>query len=216
MRYSLAIFDMDGTILNTLEDMTDSVNYTLQSFGMPQRSLDDVRRFVGNGIPKLIGRAVPDGTDAAVTKQVLSFYMDWYVSHCELKTRPYDGIPELLKKLRASGIRTAVVSNKADTAVAKLSALYFPGLFDCTVGAREGIANKPAPDSVLEVLRSMRCEKKNAVYIGDSDVDVATAKNSGLDCLAVSWGFRDVSFLKEHGANVIVHKPADLYPYIVG
>lgn len=215
MRYSLAVFDMDGTILNTLEDMTDSVNYTLRTFQMPERSLDEVRRFVGNGIPKLIGRAVPEGTDPIVTAKVLAFYMDWYVSHCEIKTRPYDGIPALLKKLREAGVRTAVVSNKADTAVAKLAALYFPDLFDYTVGAREGIANKPAPDSVLEVLRGLNCEKKNAVYIGDSDVDVATAKNSGLDCLAVSWGFRDVSFLKEHGASVIVHDPADLFRYIV-
>ena len=216
MRYCLAVFDMDGTILNTLEDMTDSVNYSLRTFHMPERTLDEVRRFVGNGIPKLIGRAVPEGTDPELTQKVLAFYMDWYVSHCEIKTKPYEGINELLQKLRDAGVRTAVVSNKADPAVAKLAGLYFPGLFDCTVGAREGIANKPAPDSVFEVLRSMNCEKKDAVYIGDSDVDVATAKNAGLDCLAVSWGFRDIPFLREHGAEVIVNEPAELYRHIVG
>lgn len=215
MKYRLAVFDMDGTILDTLEDMTDATNHTLALFGMPERTIDEVRGFVGNGIPKLIQRAVPEGTDEAKQNEMLQCFLPWYALHCQDKTRPYTGIPELLKDLRAAGVRTAVVSNKADPAVQKLSTDVFPGLFDCAVGSREGFANKPAPDSVLAVLRQLDIPAADAVYIGDSDVDLATAKNAGLPCIAVSWGFRDTPFLKAHGATLIANTPAEILPWIL-
>lgn len=210
MKYELAIFDMDGTILDTLEDLKDTLNYALSKNHYPEHSLDDVRRFVGNGIPKLIERGVPKGTDAESIVQVHKDFMDYYKMHCADKTKPYDGIEELITELRNAGCKTAVVSNKADVAVQELCEQYFEGLFDYAVGDREGIRKKPAPDSVNEVLNHLKVEKPKAVYIGDSEVDIATAYNSGLDSIIVSWGFRDVPFLKEQGAKVIVDKPEEV------
>lgn len=207
MKYELAIFDMDGTILDTLEDLKDTLNYALSKNHYPEHSLDDVRRFVGNGIPKLIERGVPKGTDAESIVRVHKDFMDYYKVHCADKTKPYAGIEELIVELRNAGCKTAVVSNKADVAVQELCKQYFEGLFDYAVGDREGIRKKPAPDSVNEVLNYLKVERSNAVYIGDSEVDIATADNSGLDSIIVSWGFREVPFLKEQGAKVIVDKP---------
>lgn len=207
MKYELAIFDMDGTILDTLEDLKDTLNYALSKNHYPEHSLDDVRRFVGNGIPKLIERGVPKGTDAESIVRVHKDFMDYYKVHCADKTKPYAGIEELIAELRNAGCKTAVVSNKADVAVQELCKQYFEGLFDYAVGDREGIRKKPAPDSVNEVLNYLKVERSNAVYIGDSEVDIATADNSGLDSIIVSWGFREVPFLKEQGAKVIVDKP---------
>lgn len=213
--YKLAVFDMDGTILDTLEDLKDSTNFALEKCGYPTRSYDEVRRFVGNGIRKLIERAVPEGLTVEQVDRVHEVFTEHYKVHCADKTKAYDGIKPLLEKLRASGVKTAVVSNKADYGVQELCKEYFDGLFDYAVGEREGIRRKPAPDAVNEALRVLGIDKSEAVYIGDSDVDFETAKNAELPCISVLWGFRDEEFLREKGATLFVRDPAEIYDIIM-
>lgn len=213
--YKLAVFDMDGTILDTLEDLKDSTNFALEKCGYPVRTYDEVRRFVGNGIRKLIERAVPEGLTTEQIDRVHEVFTEHYKVHCADKTKAYDGIKPLLEKLRASGVKTAVVSNKADYGVQELCKEYFDGLFDYAVGEREGIRRKPAPDAVNEALRVLGMSKSEAVYIGDSDVDFETAKNAELPCISVLWGFRDEEFLREKGATLFVHDPAEIYDIIM-
>lgn len=213
--YKLAVFDMDGTILDTLEDLKDSTNFALEKCGYPTRTYDEVRRFVGNGIRKLIERAVPEGLTVEQIDRVHEVFTEHYKVHCADKTKAYDGIKPLLEKLRANGVKTAVVSNKADYGVQELCKEYFDGLFDYAVGEREGIRRKPAPDSVNEALRVLGMSKSEAVYIGDSDVDFETAKNAELPCISVLWGFRDEEFLREKGATLFVHDPAEIYDIIM-
>ncbi len=210
MKYKLLIFDLDGTILDTLQDLFHSTNYALQINKFPTRTIEEVRQFVGNGIRKLIERAVPLGTDSELIERVFTSFKEHYANHCADTTKPYEGIEDLLSWARAKGCLTAVVSNKADFAVQSLCKEYFPNMFDYTVGEREGIRRKPSPDSVEEVLRVLGIEKEDAVYIGDSEVDVQTAKNVGMDEISVSWGFREESFLREQGARRIVKKPDEL------
>ncbi len=213
--YKLAVFDMDGTILDTLEDLKDSTNFALEKCGYPTRSYDEVRRFVGNGIRKLIERAVPEGLTVEQIDRVHEVFTEHYKVHCADTTKAYDGIKPLLEKLRASGVKTAVVSNKADYGVQELCKEYFDGLFDYAVGEREGIRRKPAPDAVNEALRVLGIDKSEAVYIGDSDVDFETAKNAELPCISVLWGFRDEEFLREKGATLFVRDPAEIYDIIM-
>lgn len=213
--YKLAVFDMDGTILDTLEDLKDSTNFALEKCGYPVRTYDEVRRFVGNGIRKLIERAVPEGLTTEQIDRVHEVFTEHYKVHCADTTKAYDGIKPLLEKLRASGVKTAVVSNKADYGVQELCKEYFDGLFDYAVGEREGIRRKPAPDAVNEALRVLGIDKSEAVYIGDSDVDFETAKNAELPCISVLWGFRDEEFLREKGATLFVHDPAEIYDIIM-
>ncbi len=213
--YKLAVFDMDGTILDTLEDLKDSTNFALEKCGYPTRSYDEVRRFVGNGIRKLIERAVPEGLTVEQIDRVHEVFTEHYKVHCADTTKAYDGIKPLLEKLRASGVKTAVVSNKADYGVQELCRDYFDGLFDYAVGEREGIRRKPAPDAVNEALRALGIDKSEAVYIGDSDVDFETAKNAELPCISVLWGFRDEEFLREKGATLFVRDPAEIYDIIM-
>lgn len=213
--YKLAVFDMDGTILDTLEDLKDSTNFALQKCGYPTRTYDEVRRFVGNGIRKLIERAVPEGLSVEKIDRVHEVFTEHYKVHCADKTKAYDGIKPLIEKLRANGVKTAVVSNKADYGVQELCKEYFDGLFDYAIGEREGIRRKPAPDSVNEALRVLGMSKSEAVYIGDSDVDFETAKNAELPCISVLWGFRDEEFLREKGATLFVHDPAEIYDIIM-
>lgn len=210
MKYKYAVFDLDGTILDTLDDLADSTNAALAQYSFPARTVDEVRQFVGNGIKKLIERAVPPNADDEQTAGVFEYFKTHYKAHCKDKTKPYDGIPELLSALRQRGIKTAVVSNKADFAVKELIDDYFPGLFDFCAGEREGVRRKPAPDTVYEAMKALGADKGSAVYIGDSDVDVMTAKNSGIDCIGVSYGFRGRDFLIAHGAEVIADTVAQL------
>ena len=214
MKYKLVIFDMDGTILNTLEDLADSLNAALRQNGMPVRTLQEVRNFVGNGIAKLIERGVPEGTSEADRAQVLSDFNDCYAIHCKDKTRPYEGTPRLIQSLKEAGVYTAVVSNKADYGVQALVRQYFDGLFDVAIGERPPLRRKPAPDMVEEVLSRLGISAREAVYIGDSDVDIATARNSGMDCICVDWGFRDPQFQREHGAKIIVSAPEEIYQLV--
>lgn len=210
MKYQLAIFDMDGTILNTLEDLTDCMNYILRMYRMPERSIEEVRRFVGNGIRRLIERAVVAGTNQELIDHMFSDFAEYYKDHSAIKTRPYEGIQETIEKLRSMGYRTAVVSNKADFAVQDLCQDFFPGLFDMAVGEREGMRRKPYPDSVWLVLDTLGVKAEDAVYIGDSEVDLETADNSNIDIVPVTWGFRDKEFLVKKGAKGCVDTPEEL------
>ena len=209
-KYKIAIFDMDGTILNTLEDLWICTNYALSCYDMPERTLEEVRQFVGNGIAKLIERATPEGTTEELREQVLDTFKTYYKDHCADKTCPYEGIREVIKELRNQGVMTAVVSNKADFAVQNLCRDYFPGLFDEAVGEREGIRRKPAPDSVLSILQKHNLAREDAVYIGDSDVDLATSQNAGIDVIMVGWGFRDEAFILSKGAPFVIHNPKEI------
>lgn len=216
MKYNVLIFDMDGTILDTLEDMRLCMNYALRQSGFPERTPDEIRSFVGNGLHKLTERAVPEGTPEDVTERVFAELMAYYQAHCTDYTRPYDGIPETIRTLHGMGYRTAVVSNKADAAVQELVKEFFDGLFDVALGEKDGMKKKPAPDAVEYVLRKLGADRSDAVYIGDSEVDIATAENSKVDSIIVEWGFRDREFLKERGAKVFAKTPSDLLAILEG
>ncbi|MBR4319114.1 MAG: HAD family hydrolase [Oscillospiraceae bacterium] len=210
MKYKLLIFDLDGTILDTLEDLYFSMNDALKKNGFPERSIDEIRQFVGNGIKKLNERAVPAGTSELQLNQVYQDFTEHYEKHCADHTKPYAGIPEVLQKFREMGLKTAVVSNKADYAVQILCNDYFPALFDAVAGEKKGIKRKPAPDAVQAVLNTLQIPKEQALYIGDSDVDIETARNAGIPCISVEWGFRDKAFLLEHGAQKLISQPEEL------
>lgn len=210
------VFDMDGTILNTLEDLKDSVNAIMKQYDFPEHTLGEIRSYVGNGSHKLIERSVPAGTDADTIERVHDAYVPYYQAHCAIKTRPYDGIVELLQRLRAAGIRTAVVSNKGDGAVKDLCKLHFPGLFDAEIGAREGLAVKPARDLVDIALKELDVPRDEVIYVGDSEVDFLTAQNSELQCINVLWGFRDKDFLESKGAKVFAETAEELEQKILG
>lgn len=204
MKYKLVIFDLDGTILDTLEDLTDSVNHALEKYAYPVRTIEEIRNFVGDGLLMLVRRAIAPETDEAIIQTVLAEQKAYYKEHCSDKTKPYEGIVELLDELKINGCKLAVVSNKADYAVQILCKQYFPGVFDVAVGEKENVRKKPAPDSVNAVLQELQVEKTNAVYVGDSEVDIETAANAGLEAVLVSWGFRDAAFLQERGVKCLV------------
>lgn len=209
-RYTAAIFDLDGTLLDTLEDLYRATNRALDLHSLPRRTRDEVRMFVGNGVETLIRRAVPEGTDEASVASVLADFKTTYAVICEDHTAPYDGIMELLTALRQQGIRVAVVSNKFDAATKKLCAKYFGDLIEIAVGERADIRKKPAPDTVFEVLRQLELSADSAVYIGDSNVDIDTARAAGMPCISVTWGLRDEDFLIDHGAAILVNTPREL------
>ena len=215
MKYKVYIFDMDGTILNTLEDLANALNYSLGTNNYPERTIDEVRRFLGNGIYKLVERGVPTGTEKADIDKVFKTFKEYYSVHCEDKTKPYENIIEIIKKLRVENCHIAVVSNKADYAVQKLCERYFPNLIDIAVGERENVRKKPAPDSVLEDLKKLNADKSTAVYIGDSDVDMFTGKNAGIFSIGVAWGFRGARELSAAGANKIVYTSEELLSEII-
>ena len=208
--YNAYVFDMDGTILNTIEDLTDSTNYAMAKMGYPCYTVNDVKRFVGNGIMRLILNAVPEGTSEADINKTHAFFMEHYMIHCQDKTGPYDGIIELLKYLKEQGKKLAVVSNKADKPVKVLADEMFTGLFDIALGEKEGVNKKPARDMVDIALKELGCDISESVYIGDSEVDFKTSVNSELDCILVSWGFRDKEFLKTLGAKYLVDSPEEI------
>ena len=216
MGFRAAIFDMDGTILDTLEDLYESVNASLRWAGCPERSREEVRHFVGNGAWMLIRRAVPREMPDVDARRVLEWYRPYYEEHAQIKTAPYPGIPEALETLRAAGCRLAVVSNKPDGATRKLAEHYFPGAFDAVIGAREGVAVKPAPDALLDAMDRMGVRAAETVYVGDSEVDIATARNAGLPCISVAWGFREEDFLRRNGASFFARSPEELIEAVLG
>ena len=208
------VFDLDGTLLNTLYDLTDSVNWTLEKYGLPQRSLEEIRAFVGNGLRNLMTQAVPEGEQNPMFESLFEFFREYYKSHCNIKTAPYEGILELMKELKGRGVKMAIVSNKIDSGVKELNEIHFAEYVDVAIGEREGIGRKPQPDSLYEALRVLGVDKEHAVYVGDSDVDIKTAKNAEVRCISVSWGFRDEAFLMEHGAGVMIDRPLELLEYL--
>lgn len=205
------IFDLDGTLLNTLEDLADSTNYALTELGLPSRSLEEVRHFVGNGVELLIKRAVEGALEKKEEERCLAIFKQHYNENMNHKTQPYAGIKELVKSLLTKGYHIAIVSNKFDSAVKELNDIYFEGMFPVAIGASQKIAKKPAPDSVFEALEQLGVSGENAIYVGDSDVDAMTAKNSGLVFVGVTWGFRDEEILKDMGAEYIIHNPKQLF-----
>lgn len=210
--YKAVIFDLDGTLLDTLTDLYLSVNYALEKHNMPCRTIDEVKAFVGNGVKKLIERAVEEGTDAKKTEQVLESFKEHYAIHSKDNTAPYPGIGKLLCDLESAGIKTGVVSNKLDSATKALCREYFG--ITTAIGDSSNRRKKPAPDSVLEVLALLGVEVGDAVYVGDSEVDIETARNCNMDCITVTWGFREKSFLKACGATVFADNTALLYELI--
>ena len=210
--YRTYIFDLDGTLLDTLGDLASSVNYALRTHNMPEHSIDDVRRFVGNGVRLLMERAVPDGAANPHFDETFATFRQHYMEHSLDTTRPYDGIPETLAELKSRGCRLAVVSNKFMSATQELIRHFFPDTIEVAIGEHEaeGIRKKPAPDTVFAALAQLGVGKENAVYVGDSDVDIQTAINSGLPCISVLWGFRDRGFLLQHGAKTLISAPRDL------
>ncbi len=215
MRYKLAIFDLDGTILDTLDDLANSTNAALKLNSLPARSREEIRSFVGNGIRLLIERAVPDNTSAEVTDKVFSDFKKHYAEHCSDNTAPYEKINELLDELREAGCKIAVVSNKSDFAVQELCNQYFPNKLDFAVGERENVRRKPAPDSVFESMKALGIATEESIYIGDSDVDIETAKNANIPCISVTWGFRGKDFLIDHGADKLVSSPDEIKNIII-
>ena len=209
MAYEIYIFDLDGTLLDTLQDLAASVNYALRQHHMPEHSIDDVRRFVGNGVRRLMERAIPDGAANPAFEAAFATFRKYYMEHSLDTTRPYDGIPELIHELKKRGCRMAVVSNKMMAATQKLVHHFFPEI-EVAIGEDEaaGIRKKPAPDTVFAAMKQLG--EGSAVYVGDSDVDLATARNSGLPCISVLWGFRDRDFLLAHGATTFVEQPLDI------
>lgn len=212
MMHKVYIFDLDGTLLDTLTDLAASVNYALREHGMPEHSVDDVRRFVGNGVRKLMERAVPDGADNPLFDEAFATFRQHYMEHALDTTRPYDGVPEMLATLKSRGCRIAVVSNKMMAATQELCQHFFPDTVEVAIGEHEaeGIRKKPAPDTVYAALSALGVTKDHAVYVGDSDVDIATARHAGLPCISVLWGFRDRDFLLQHGATTLVTIPGEL------
>ena len=204
------IFDLDGTLLSSLDDLAASTNYALRWAGMPERTLEEVRMFVGNGVKLLMERAIPDGQQNPRFEEVYAKFREHYLKHNLDRTRPYDGVLELLAELKQRGKKLAIVSNKFYAATQDLAHHFFADTIEVAIGERVNIRKKPAPDTVLEALRQLGASKDGAVYIGDSDVDVMTAKNSGLPCISVLWGFRDKEFLIEHGATLFVETPHDI------
>ena len=210
--YKTFIFDIDGTLLDTIGDLAASVNYALRTNGMPEHSTDDVRRFVGNGVRLLMERAVPDGAANPLFDDAFADFRQHYMVHSLDTTRPYDGIPETLAELKSRGCRLAVVSNKFMSATQELIRHFFPDTIEVAIGEHEaeGIRKKPAPDTVFAALKQLGVGKEDAVYVGDSDVDILTARNSGLPCISVLWGFRDRDFLIQHGAKTLISAPHEL------
>lgn len=211
--YKNVFFDLDGTLINSIYDLCDSVNYILNKYGYKERSLEEVNSFVGNGLKKLLLLALPENRDDF--DLIYKDFKSYYFTHCLIKTKPYNGITEVLKKLKSKGIKLAVITNKPQNAAQEICDTLFSGIFDCVIGEKEGIARKPEPEMVEITLRKLNAKKGETLYVGDSEVDILTGKNAGLNVLSVSYGFRDKTYLKSHGAGDIVDNTVDIYDFVV-
>ncbi len=204
------IFDLDGTLLDTLLDLAEATNWALRQGGYAEHSVEEIRMMVGNGVGKLIERALPTDAGSQACEQTLSLFKSYYINHCEVHTRLYDGIEDLLRQLRAAGMKLAIVSNKLQAGVMELHRHYFDGLIDVAVGEREGVRRKPAPDMVEAAMHELGVQAGECVYVGDSDVDILTARNCSLPCISVLWGFRDRDFLLASGATMLAATPQEI------
>lgn len=214
MKIDTIIFDLDGTLIDTLEDLKDSVNFALEKQGFPKRSLAEIRSFVGNGVKRLVYLSVPEETEEEISEECLAVFKEHYKKNSRNKTAPYDGICDMLEKVREKGYKTAVVTNKIQDAAIEITRSFFGEKIDVIIGQIDGVAQKPEPDGVWLALEKLGASKKNAVYVGDSEVDCMTAHNAELPCIGVTWGFRDRSVLKEHKAEFIIDKPEMLFACI--
>lgn len=225
-KYKTIIWDLDGTLMDTLVDLMQAVNYALRVNGMPARTLEEVRQFVGNGVRRLIMLSVPNGTTDEVTEKVLADFKAYYVEHCQDNSGLYAGMHATLQALKERGVRMAVVSNKLQKGVTELcesrvrtldtgELIYMMDYMDVAIGERPEVARKPAADMVDKAFEEMGIDKEDAVYVGDSDVDIATARNAGLPCISVLWGFRDKQFLLNHGATTCIATPKEILEYTI-
>lgn len=216
-RYDTLIFDLDGTLLNTLDDLADAVNYALAQMGWPAHTTDEVRGFVGNGVKLLIDRAAPQSSTPEERRRCLDLFKERYKAHMTDKTAPYPGIPDMLGALSKRGCRLAVCSNKFDAAVKALAQDFFPSALDAAAGEDEahGIPKKPHPAMVHAIMDALGAVPERTVYVGDADTDIDTARNAGIHCISVTWGFRDEGFLRTHGAEVLAHTPEELVGLVI-
>ncbi|MGI6584658.1 MAG: HAD family hydrolase [Gracilibacteraceae bacterium] len=213
-KYDTVIFDMDGTLLDTIEDLADSVNYVMSMYGFPCREISEVRSFVGNGVGRLMELSIPDGLNNPMYEKCLADFRDYYSANMQRKTCVYKGITELLEELSKKGFKLAIVSNKFNEAVKGLNEVYFGKYIKVAVGESDNIRRKPAPDTVFKALEELGSTADRAVYVGDSEVDVQTARNSGVLCVGVTWGFRDREVLEREGADYIIDSPQELLKII--
>ena len=216
MKYNTVIFDLDGTLIDTLEDLKNSVNFALESYSFPKRTYDEIKSFVGNGVERLVNLSAPPQADERVRKELLAVFKAHYMEHSCVYTAPYPGITQLLSLLKKSGIRTAVVTNKMQPAAVSIVRHFFADTVDIVIGQVDGLARKPEPDGVWRAIEELGSSKKDSVYVGDSDVDCLTAKNSGLPIIGCVWGFRGRQVLAENGADYIVDTPAEIFNIITG
>jgi haloacid dehalogenase superfamily, subfamily IA, variant 3 with third motif having DD or ED/haloacid dehalogenase superfamily, subfamily IA, variant 1 with third motif having Dx(3-4)D or Dx(3-4)E len=213
-KYDTVIFDLDGTLLDTLEDITDSANFALTLHGFPGRKIEEIRSFVGNGVARLMELAIPAGINNPQYEKCLADFRHHYSRNMQNKTNAYKGIMDLLRHLSKENYKIAIVSNKFDMAVKKLNQVYFGEYIKVAIGESKGVSKKPAPDTVFKALEELGSNVNKAVYIGDSEVDVKTAQNSGIICIGVTWGFRNREVLAQEGANYIIDKPAEVLQII--
>ena len=214
MKYDAVLFDLDGTVLDTVEDIADSLNRALENHGFARISTAQAESFLGNGTRRLVELALPEDCPEAVKEEVIEEYRGLYDRFCHEKTRPYRGMVELMKALKAAGVKTAIVSNKPDSMVQTLAAVYYPGVPDVVLGEREGLPRKPAPDMVQFALEAIGAEASRSIYVGDTEVDILTARNAGMGCVSVPWGFRSREQLEKAGANPIAGTVEELARYL--
>lgn len=216
MKYKAVLFDLDGTLLDTLDDLTDSVNFAMDSMGWQRRGREEVRLFLGNGIRRLMELCSPRNISGDEFERAFGLFKEHYDRHNQDKTKPYEGVLEVMAKLKEKGIKMAIVSNKVGSAVDMLYDKFFKDYADLAVGDMPGFKRKPAPDSCDYAIKKLGIDKREVVYVGDSEVDLATAKNTGLDCITVLWGFRDEDFLRAQGAYAFAATPEDIYMEVCG
>lgn len=216
MKFTAAVFDLDGTLIDTLEDLKNSVNYALGQFGFPERTYDEIKSFVGNGVAKLVYRSAPADTADETKAKLLALFKEHYMAHSMVFTAPYEGIEEMLTELKNAGVRTAVVTNKMQDAAFDLIETFFGSYIDVVIGQVDSLPQKPEPDGVWLAIEKLGEKRENAVYIGDSDVDCLTAKNSALPVIGCVWGFRGREVLEECGADYIAESPSDVVKIITG
>lgn len=213
-KYSTVIWDLDGTLLNTLEDLMNAVNFAMSSLGYPQRTLDEIRRFVGNGVKKLMELSIPRGLENEDYDKAYELFASYYSEHNQDNTRPYAGVKEVIDTLAAAGVKQAIVSNKIDYAVQLLNDKFFG--VDFAIGTQDGLRRKPDPDMVLKAITELGSGIEETVYIGDSEVDIATAKNTGVDCISVLWGFRSIDELAPYSPPLTVNLPEEIVSEVLG
>ena len=214
MKYEAVLLDMDGTVLDTVQDIQDSLNVSLREFNLPEVDTAKTKANLGNASRYLITHCVPEGTPEELTEKVLEFYLPYYDAHSHIKTSPYEGILDLMGNLKNSGLRLAIISNKPMNTVKELAEEFFPGKLECAVGQSDELRRKPEPDMVFKVLEDLGLSVDKCVYVGDSEVDIKTARNAGMDCISVSWGFRTREQLEEAGASRIADSVDELFNII--